>query len=68
MRDAMISTMADEYWYVTLPTGAKLKGEKERDAINRELAELVDRGWEPVSITSSAPTLMIGVMFKKVSS
>ena len=64
----MLALMAAEYWYVTLPTGKKLKGENERDAINRELTELVARGWEPVTMTSSAPTLMIGVMFKKAAS
>lgn len=59
--------MAAEYWYLKLPSGAKLRGENEVDAINRELTELVGRGWEPVSIASSAPGLQIGVMLKKVT-
>lgn len=54
-----------EFWYVTLPTGAKRRGENARDAIDGELKELVERGWEPVSIASSAPGLRVGVMFRK---
>jgi len=38
------------------------------DAINRELNELVGRGWEPVSITSPYPNQSIYVMLKKVPS
>jgi hypothetical protein len=57
--------MGNEYWYVALPTGDKLRGEDGPAAINRELAELVARGWEPISITSSAPTMKVGVMLKK---
>lgn len=59
--------MPTEYWYITLPSGKKLRGESERDAINRELNELVERGWEPVSIAGSAPGLQIGVMLRKES-
>lgn len=64
----MLTLMTDEYWYVKLPSGAKARGEQPMDTINRELAELVSRGWEPVSVTSTAPTMMIGVMFKKAVS
>ncbi|WP_336632857.1 MULTISPECIES: hypothetical protein [unclassified Microbacterium] len=60
--------MATEYWYVTLPSGQKARGEQPRDTINRELNELVARGWEPVSVTSAAPSLMIGVMLRKSAS
>lgn len=55
-----------EFWYVKLPSGAKLRGEDERDAINRELNELVERGWEPVSIATASP-LWVGVMLRKES-
>lgn len=37
-----------EYWVVSLPSGKRLKGEDVLDAMNRELAELADRGWEVV--------------------
>ncbi|MBN9153546.1 MAG: hypothetical protein J0J05_06150 [Microbacterium sp.] len=60
--------MGTEYWYVHLPSGAKLRGETPMDAINRELNELVGRGWEPVSITSPYPNQSIYVMLKKVPS
>lgn len=60
--------MANEYWYVTLPTpGTKrFKGESAVDHINRELTELVERGWEPVSIASTAPTMQVAVMLRNV--
>ncbi len=35
-----------EYWQVGLPSGAKLRGEIEVDAINRELNELYNDGGE----------------------
>ncbi len=59
--------MPFEYWYVGLPSGAKARGETEYDAINRELSELVGRGWEPVTMTSPHPSLKIYVMFRKSS-
>lgn len=65
---AMLTSMPHEYWYVTLPSGAKLRGEDARGAINRELTELVGRGWEPVSIASAAPGMLVGVMLKKAVS
>jgi hypothetical protein len=61
----MLATMATEYWYVKLPAGAKMRGEQPTDTINRELAEMVGRGWEPMSVLSNAPSLAIYVMFKK---
>jgi hypothetical protein len=60
--------MGSEYWYVRLPAGAKMRGEQPMDTINRELNELVDRGWEPISVSSTAPTMMICVMLKKETS
>lgn len=38
--------MANEYWVVVLPGGKWLKGETVIDAMNRELSELAERGWE----------------------
>lgn len=35
-----------EYWVIQLPSGQWLKGEKVLDAMNRELTELAERGWE----------------------
>ncbi len=67
MSNAMLPIMESEYWYVTLPSGKKLRGEDERAAINRELGELVARGWEPVSITGAHPAMQIGVMFRKAT-
>lgn len=45
-----------------------MRGEEPMVTINRELTELVERGWEPVAIESTAPTLSICVLLKKVSS
>jgi len=58
--------MGTQYWYVTLPTpgSRRLKGETATEQMNRELDELVSRGWEPISIASSAPGMQIGVMLK----
>lgn len=61
----MVTSMGTEYWYVQLPSGKTLRGERTQDAINRELNELVARGWEPVSMVDRSLTL--GVMFKKVN-
>lgn len=63
----MLSAMGTEHWYVRLPAGAKARGEQPMDTINRELGELIERGWEPVSILSTAPTMYICVMLKKVT-
>ena len=35
-----------EYWVVALPTGQRLKGEDVLAHMNRELTELVERGWD----------------------
>jgi hypothetical protein len=47
----------NEFWYIELPTGKTLKGEHPIDAANRELTELVTRGWEPIS---ARPATVIG--------
>jgi len=49
--------MTWDFWYIELPTGKTLGGETGFDAANRELGELVDRGWEPIS---ARPALVIG--------
>ena len=49
--------MASEFWYIELPTGKSLRGELPVDAANRELTELVERGWEPIS---ARPAMVIG--------
>ena len=49
--------MASEFWYIELPTGKSLRGEFPVDAANRELTELVERGWEPIS---ARPAMVIG--------
>lgn len=59
--------MATEYSYVRLLAGAKSRGKDAMATINRELTELVGRGWEPISVLSTAPTMMITVMLKKVA-
>lgn len=56
--------MATEYWYLQLPTGQALRGERPADTINRELQELVARGWEPVTMTATA-SLYAAIIFKK---
>jgi len=43
-----------EYWAVSLPSGQKLKGEDVMAAMNRELTELVERGWDVVAIDRSS--------------
>lgn len=35
-----------EYWVISLPSGQRLKGEDVLAAMNRELGELAERGWE----------------------
>lgn len=62
-------TTAYEYWYLTLPTkNARLKGESVEDHANRELSELVERGWEPVSVTRPDVIGAIGFLLRKVRS
>lgn len=46
--------MTTEYWYLQLPTGKALRGERTSETINRELQELVARGWVPVTVTEGA--------------
>lgn len=60
--------MAYKFWYLALPTpsGKRLKGESITDHINRELTEVVERGWEPVSIASSSP-LSFSFLLRKPS-
>ena len=67
-RSETLGALMNEYWYVTLPSGARLRGEDARTAINRELSELVQRGWEPVSMATEHPTLMVAVLLKKAAS
>ena len=59
--------MASEHWYLRLPAGQIARKENPVDAINRELAELVARGWEPTSMVSLNPSASIYVMLKKVA-
>lgn len=66
-RGSMLTGMASEYWYVKLPAGAKARGEQPMDTINRELTELVERGWEPISADSTAPTMYTCVMLRKTT-
>ncbi len=37
---------ANEYWMITLPAGQRGRNESMDDAINRELTELLERGWD----------------------
>jgi len=46
-----------EFWYIELPNGKSLRGETPEDAANRELTELVGRGWEPIS---ARPAMLVG--------
>lgn len=61
----MLAVMATEYWYLKLPAGAKGRGEQPMDTINRELAELAERGWDVVTAMTTAPTTYVCVMLKK---
>lgn len=61
----MLPAVGTEYWYVVLPSGKPLRGENAQATINREMNELVGRGWKPESIASGHPAMQIGVMFKK---
>jgi len=49
-------TGANEYWAILLPAGKLLRGEDHLGAVNRELAELVSRGWQVHSF--SRPNLI----------
>lgn len=58
--------MAFEFWYIRLPTAnQRLKGESVEDHANRELAELVGRGWEPISATRPTAIDRIGFLLRK---
>lgn len=60
--------MSAEYWFLSLPSGQPLRKEPRPDHINRELKELVGRGWEPVSMSVHAqamPGMSIALMMKK---
>jgi hypothetical protein len=61
------SGMSYEFWYITLPTqaGQRIKGESVEDHANRELGELVERGWEPVSVTRPVNIGAIGFLLRK---
>jgi hypothetical protein len=62
-----LAGMEFEYWYVVLPTitGKRLKGENPEAHLNRELAELVERGWEPLSISTGNPHSFAGFLMRK---
>jgi hypothetical protein len=58
--------MPNDYWYISLPTSnRRLKGESIDDHANRELAELVGRGWEPISVTRTSDIGRIGFLLRK---
>ncbi|WP_159877849.1 hypothetical protein [Plantibacter sp. T3] len=57
--------MSYEFWYISLPSGQRFRGESEEDAANRELSELVDRGWEPVNATRPGAIGPIGFLLRK---
>ena len=40
-----------KHWVIVLPTGERLKGEDMTASIDRELSELVERGWEVVGFS-----------------
>lgn len=61
--------MKHEYWFLTLPSGAALRKESRNDHINRELTELVERGWEPHQMTVNhpgMPGMSLALMMRKV--
>lgn len=56
--------MGIEYWYIRLPSGDKAtKHEMPQDHINRELSELVSRGWHVVSHAEMSGGLLGNVSF-----
>lgn len=57
--------MSYEFWYISLPAGKRLPRESEEDAVNRELSELVARGWEPVNATRPQGIGPIGFLLRK---
>jgi hypothetical protein len=57
--------MASEFWYIELPTGKTLRGEGHIEAANRELTELVERGWEPISARTATLIGRHGFLLKK---
>ncbi|CAN5426464.1 hypothetical protein BH09ACT9_BH09ACT9_00900 [soil metagenome] len=61
---------AYEFWYITLPiTGnVRKKGETLEDHANRELSELVTRGWEPISVTRPQNIGAIGFLLRRAKS
>ncbi len=58
--------MKYEYWFITLPVigGKSLKGELWQARLNRELSEIVERGWEPDKMTAHS-TGSYGFLFRK---
>lgn len=61
---------AYEFWYISLPTktGQRLKGESVEDHANRELNDLVERGWEPISFDRPQGIGPIGFLLRKPKS
>jgi hypothetical protein len=42
-----------EYWVISLPQGQRKRGEDVLAAMNRELSELAERGWDVVGFDRS---------------
>lgn len=66
-RTDSVGQMTFEYWYIELPPmgSVKRKGETIEDHANRDLAELVGRGWEPTSVTRPSNIGRIGFLLRK---
>jgi hypothetical protein len=60
--------MANEFWLVRLPVlgNKRLRNETTNDHMNRELTELVERGWEPISMTMDTVGNSVFLMRKSV--
>lgn len=59
--------MSFDFWYVELPVvgSVRLKKETVVDHANRELNELVDRGWEPISVQRSSQIGAVGFLMRR---
>jgi len=54
-----------DYWYLSMPTGMRERKESLEDAVNRELNELVLRGWEPLSVTRPTNIDKVGFLLRR---
>jgi len=54
-----------DFWYLSLPSGARERKESFDDAVNRELEELVLRGWEPLSVTRPTNLDKVGFLLRR---